>query len=464
MSKTFSTISPVDGSVVCTLPLSTIEEAKAIVNKSYEAQKKWRDTPVSERVNICRKFVEKFVEKREEIARELTMQMGRPIMWTPYEVDRTKDRADYMMSVAEECLKDIVVEDSKDFQRFIRREPLGVVFVIGAWNYPYLISVNCVIPALLAGNSVILKQASQTPLCAHRFAEAFKAAGLPDGVFEIIQIDHQVSDAIIRDPKIAFVNFTGSVSGGHSVCKSASDRFIAVGLELGGKDPAYVRSDVNLDHAVPNLVDGAFFNSGQCCCAIERIYVHESIYDKFVEMFVDEVKKYKLGNPLEPEVNLGPMVKTSAADTVRDHIKDALEKGAKALIDPNHFPANKDSTPYLAPQVLVNVNHSMKVMMDETFGPVIGIMKVKSDEEAVELMNDSPFGLTASIWTNDVDAAIKVGDKIETGTWFMNRCDYLDPALAWVGVKDSGRGCALSKLAYEHLTRPKSFHLRKIAK
>jgi len=462
MSKTFKVISPVDDSVVATLPLVDKEQMNVLLHKSAEAQKKWRQVTSKERVAICRKFVEKFQEKKDEIARELTMQMGRPLSQTPGEVRGTVERATYMINVAEECLADIKVEENDNFNKFIRREPLGVILVIAAWNYPYLISVNCVIPAILAGNSVILKQASQTPLCAVRFADAFKAAGLPDGVFEIVNMDHEVSDYAIRHPIVSFVNFTGSVGGGHSIQKSASDKFIATGLELGGKDPAYVRPDCDLDYAVEQLVDGSFFNSGQCCCAIERIYVHKDVYDVFVFKFVELTKQYRLGNPLDPNTNLGPMVKASAAELVRKQIKEAIDMGAKAWIDPSHFPADKVGTPYMAPQVLTNVNHKMTVMMDESFGPVIGIMCVENDEEAIKLMNDSPFGLTACIWTNDINAAISIGDRIDTGTWFMNRCDYLDPSLAWVGVKDSGRGCALSKLAYEHLTHPKSFHLKKL--
>jgi acyl-CoA reductase-like NAD-dependent aldehyde dehydrogenase len=264
----------------------------------------------------------------------------------------------------------------------------------------------------------------------------------------------------VRDEHLAFVAFTGSVGGGHAVQSAAASGFIGTGLELGGKDPAYVRADAGLAHAVENLVDGAFFNSGQSCCAIERIYVHQDIYQPFVDGFVELVKQYRLGNPLEADTSLGPMVRTAAADLVRGQIREALSRGARALVDPGHFPANTDGTPYLAPQVLVDVDHSMQVMSEESFGPVIGIMPVASDEQAIELMNDSRYGLTASIWTLDEDAALAIGDRVNTGTWFMNRCDYLDPALAWVGVKDSGRGCTLSAVGYEHLTRPKSFHLR----
>jgi acyl-CoA reductase-like NAD-dependent aldehyde dehydrogenase len=316
------------------------------------------------------------------------------------------------------------------------------------------------VPAILAGNSVILKVSAQTPLVAERYAAAFRAAGLPDGVFQYLHCSHADTAAMIGDARIGFVAFTGSVAGGHAVQQAASQRFIATGLELGGKDPAYVRADAPMQGTIENLVDGVYFNTGQSCCAVERIYIHQDVYDEFVAGFVALTKQYKLGNPLDPEITLGPMVRAAAAEFVRDQINEAVSKGAQALIDPVLFPANQEGGPYLAPQALINVDHSMRVMTEESFGPVIGLMKVRDDEEAIRLMNDSVYGLTASIWTSDVEAALRIGDRIETGTCYMNRCDYLDPALAWTGVKDSGRGCTLSQLGFEPFTRPKSFHLR----
>jgi acyl-CoA reductase-like NAD-dependent aldehyde dehydrogenase len=312
----------------------------------------------------------------------------------------------------------------------------------------------------MAGNAVVLKPSSQTPLCAERFAEAFAAAGLPEAVFQVLHADHGEVARSIGSEHVDFVAFTGSVPAGHAVQAAASRRFIATGLELGGKDPAYVRADADLAFAVENVVDGAFFNSGQSCCGIERIYVHSALFDDFVEGAVAAVSAYRLGDPTDPETNLGPMVRTAAAEYVRGQIEDAVAAGARALVDPVGFPADRAGTPYLAPQVLIDVDHGMSVMRDESFGPVVGIMKVADDGEAVRLMNDSVFGLTASIWTRDAEAARALGSRVETGTVFMNRCDYLDPALAWVGVKDSGRGCTLSRVGYESLTRPKSFHLR----
>lgn len=455
------TISPIDGSVYLERELAWGSGVDDALAKAAAAQQAWRRVPVAQRASICRAMAAWCVERTDTLADELTRQMGRPIAYTPFEIRRGfSERVSYMADIAESALADVTVEPQAGFRRFIRREPLGVVFVVAPWNYPWLTSVNAVVPALLAGNSVVLKMAQQTPLVAERYAQAFEAAGLPDHVFQFLHLDHEQVGRVIQDARIAYVAFTGSVAGGHAVQGAAAQRFIAAGLELGGKDPAYVRADAPVAAAVENLVDGAFFNSGQSCCGIERIYAHRDIYDDFVAGFVERTSAYRLGNPLDPETTLGPMVRTDAADTVRRQIHEAIDMGAKALIDSSRFPAAREGTPYLAPQVLVNVDHRMQIMSEETFGPAVGIMRVDDDEEAIRLMNDSRYGLTASVWTIDADAALHIGERIETGTWFMNRCDYLDPALAWTGVKDSGRGCTLSRLGLETFTRPKSFHLR----
>ena len=455
--KRQETITPVDGSVYVERVLATNAEIERALFMAEKAQKTWKQVRVADRAAILRRMAEWCVARADELATELTWQMGRPVSQTPGELKRGfHERALYMCDIAEEALKDLDVGKKDGFQRFIRREPLGVVLVIAPWNYPWLTSVNAVVPALLAGNSVILKMAAQTPLVAERYAEAFKAVGLPTGVFQFLHMDHAQVAGIIADPRIAFVAFTGSVPGGQAVQKAAAARFIGTGLELGGKDPAYVRPDADLNFAVENLVDGAYFNSGQSCCGIERIYVHKKIYQPFVDGFVQLTRQYRLGNPLEKETNLGPLVRTEAAENVRAQIKQAVKKGAKALLRLKDTP----KTPYLPPEVLIDVDHRMAVMTEESFGPVVGIQAVKDDDEAIGLMNDSRYGLTASIWTKDAEAALRIGERVDTGTWFMNRCDYLDPALAWTGVKDSGRGCTLSRLGLEAFTRPKSFHLR----
>src|SRR5438094_3887923 len=455
------TISPVDGSVCAEIELASRGDLDAMLERAVAAQRSWKNVSIDERAAICRRAVELMVGRAERIATELTWQMGRPLAQSPLEIRRGfQERAAYMIGVAEGALADIALEPKEGFRRFIRREPLGVVLVLAPWNYPYLASVNAVIPALMAGNSVILKISQQTPVVADRYAQAFRDAGLPPGVFEHLQASHDDVATMIGDGRIGFVSFTGSVEGGCAVQRAAARQFIATNLELGGKDPAYVRADAPLEATVANLVDGAYFNAGQSCCAVERSYVHHDVYAPFVERFVALTREYRLGNPLSPDTTLGPMVRTSAAEFVRSQIAEALAQGARGLIAPGEFPSDREGTPYLAPQVLVDVDHRMRVMTEETFGPLVGLMAVDDDDEAVALMNDSRYALTASIWTTDVEAAVRIGDRVDTGTWFLNRCDYLDPALAWTGVRDSGRGCTLSRLGLESFTRPKSFHLR----
>ncbi len=288
---------------------------------------------------------------------------------------------------------------------------------------------------------------------------AFVEAGVPDDVFQNIFLDHSTTSALIAAKSFDFVNFTGSVEGGRSIERAAAGTFTGLGLELGGKDPGYVMEDADLDAAVDTLMDGAMFNSGQCCCGIERIYVNEKLYDDFVEKAVAFASAYKLGNPLEQETSLGPMAHKRFAAEVRAQTAGAVAKGAKALVDPKLFPQD-DGGAYLAPQVLVDVDHSMKVMTEESFGPVVGIMKVRTDEEALALMNDCKYGLTVSLWTKNSERA-GIGNDLETGTVFMNRADYLDPALCWTGVKETGRGGSLSVIGFQNLTRPKSYHLKK---
>jgi acyl-CoA reductase-like NAD-dependent aldehyde dehydrogenase len=454
------TFSPIDNSLYIERRCATPSDIDEVLTRAVTAQQDWKQFSVAERAETLRRFCDIFESKQEEIALELCWQMGRPIRYAPSEVRGTLERARHMIDIAPAALADIDAGPRENFTRFIRREPLGVVLTIAAWNYPYLIAVNSVIPALMAGNAVVLKHSAQTPLCAERFEGCLRAAGLPHGVFQTLHMRHEETEKTIQDPRVDYVAFTGSVAGGRAVQQAAAQRFIGIGLELGGCDPAYVRHDANLAHAIENIVDGAYFNSGQSCCGLQRIYVHEQLYHAFVEGFVDLTRQYHLGNPLDPTTTLGPVVRPTAADTIRGQIKASVNAGATPILEESEFPASRTGTAYLAPQVLLDVDHSMSVMTQEIFGPVAGIMRVRSDDEAVALMNDTPFGLTAAIWTADESAALAIGNRIDTGTWFMNRCDYLDPALAWVGVKDSGRGATLSVVGYEHLTRPKSFHLR----
>ncbi|KAI8904053.1 Aldehyde/histidinol dehydrogenase [Gorgonomyces haynaldii] len=460
LSKQMQITSPIDNSIYKTYTLQSKETALRVVQNAHEAQLKWKRLTYKQRQEYVIRFVDHLINQKDEIALELSHTIGRPRKQNYNEIRGFEERARYLISIGEKSLSDFQVEDKPGFKRYIKREPLGVVLVISAWNYPYLITVNSVIPSLLSGNTVILKHAPQTFSVADRFKNAFELAGLPPDVFQTLTIDHDVAQAVIQHPFINHVQFTGSVRGGHQVNQLASVGFCSIGLELGGKDPAYVREDADPINAAENLIDGAMYNSGQSCCGIERIYVHEKQYDQFVQHCVKTVYGYKLGNPLEDDTNLGPVVNVHQASLIRQQIQEAVQQGAQQLIDLSKFPAARDGTAYVAPQILVNVNHQMRIMTEETFGPVVGIVKVSSDQEAIRLMNDSQYGLTCSIWTKDLEKAVEIGDQIETGTVFLNRCDYLDPALAWVGVKDSGRGVSLSKYGFDAVTRPKSYHLR----
>ncbi len=460
MKKVQQTKSPIDDSIYVERTYASPEDATQIIAKATEAHKIWRKLSVDKREAYCNKAVDAFIKNKAAIGEEITRQMGRPIRYSSGEVAGFEERARTMISVAKNKLADTPLDVKEGFERFIRRESLGVVFTVAPWNYPYLTAVNSIIPALMAGNTVILKHSAQTPLCAERLADAFAEAGLPEGVFQILHATHETVAGMIKNPDINYIAFTGSVAGGEAIEASASGLFKGVGLELGGKDPAYVRADADIPFSVENLVDGVYFNSGQSCCGVERIYVHKDVFEPFVAGFKKLVEGYVLGDPMDEKTTLGPMVKSSAAFFVREQISDAIDDGATALIDTSKFPMDVGDSPYLAPQVLINVNHSMRIMTQESFGPVVGIQAVESDEEALQLMNDSEYGLTASIWTKDKDKALAIADDLETGTCFMNRCDYLDPELAWVGVKNSGRGCTLSTMGYESLTRLKSFHLR----
>ena len=456
------TITPIDNSVYLERPLSTQNEIDDVIENSKKSFQLWKSTSIDDRIKIINKFIDNLIALKPEVSKEICWQIGRPISQCGNELRGFEERSRHMVEIAKESLRDIPATKNDEFDNYIYKSPLGVIFVMAPWNYPIITATNTIVPALLAGNTIVIKHSSQTPRCAELISQAFDNTGLPEGVFQFVHTDHQACEKIIADPRIAHVVFTGSVRGGQEVKKYIGTRFINVGLELGGKDPAYVRSDADINHAIENLVDGAMFNSGQSCCGIERIYVDQSIYKDFIDGFKTITEQYKLGDPSQEDTNLGPVVRLSAANFIRSQISEAEKQGAKRLIDESKFSIAKDDNCYIAPQVMIDVDHSMRFMMEETFGPAVGIMPVKDHHEAKQLMNDSPYGLTASIWTKDLDFAKEFGRDIETGTFFMNRCDYLDPALAWTGVKDTGVGCSLSVLAFDQFTRPQSFHMRKV--
>ena len=459
LTQTLKIITPIDGSLYYETPYADEKQINQALIQAKSARRYWASLSLEQRISYCQKFLTVFKQKEQNIAKEICWQMGRPQKQAVGEVTGVIERAEYMIACAKHALADVTIPNKAGVTRFIRKYPVGTVFVIAPWNFPFLTAINTIIPALLAGNTVILKHASQTAKCAEIFFDCFQQAGLPEGVFQYLHLTHNDATHLLHSNDIHFVALTGSVSAGKKIKSTLSQRFIGSSFELGGKDAAYVRHDANLDHAVENLLDGAMFNSGQSCCGIERIYVAQKLYVSFVEKFVDLAKQYQLGDPTQLRTTLGPVVTTKAARKIRAQIQQAVTEGASALIDASLFSKADPNSCYLAPQVLVNCDQTSNFMQEETFGPVVGILPVNSDEQAMQYINDSPYGLTGSVWTEDIERAIELGEQAEVGTWFMNRCDYLDPALAWTGVKETGYGVSLSELGYRQLTQVKSYHL-----
>ncbi|RAH82846.1 Aldedh-domain-containing protein [Aspergillus japonicus CBS 114.51] len=456
------TLSPSTNKVIFEHPGTSLEEAQKIVQASQDALRTYKKTTLAQRKEIVVKALDLIVADRDTLAAELTTQMGRPIAYTGKEIDTFRKRAEFLLNIADESLKNLPGTPESGFRRFVKKEPVGPVLISTAWNYPYLITVNALLPALLSGNTVILRPSPQTPIFGERLASYFVQAGLPDHVLQVIHCGSaDVLDEIAQLPQIKLISFVGSTLGGLRIREATARRLVPVNLELGGNDPAYVRPDADLASVAANIVDGAVFNSGQSCCAIERVYVHADVHDAFVEEVKKELAGYKVGDPHDQSTTTGPVVSSLAVKNIQSHITDALSKGAVDVTPANPTFQNLPSEGnYLAPTVLINATHDMQVMKHETFGPVLPIMKVSSDEEAVDLMNDSDYGLTASIWTKDIKRGEELIEDVEAGTVYLNRCDYPSPDLAWIGWKNSGLGFTLGPKAYDGFYKLKSFHIK----
>ena len=450
---------PFTGEAACTVPLADAAAVGQTLDRARAASRAFRESALADRKALCERAVQSMEAQGEHIARDITAMMGKPLGQARNEVRGMAERARYMMSIAEASLADVVLPAKQGFDRRIAREPVGVVLDLPAWNYPLLTAVNVVIPAVLAGNAVVLKHSPRTPLSGGHFARAFAAVGAPPNLVQALDCDHPTSEKMIGDLRIDYAVFTGSVFGGHRIAQAVSARFMNLGLELGGNDPAYVASDCDFDKTVESIVDGAIYNAGQSCCAVERVYVHRSIYSRFLEAAEAHVRAYVMGDPLDEKTTLGPMAQPNHPAKLEALVVDARGRGARVITGGKPVSVQGRGR-FFEASLLADVTHDMKLMKEESFGPLLPVAPVDSDEHALALMNDSELGLTASIWTRDADRANTLARRLECGSVYMNRCDAVDPALPWSGVKSSGVGHSLSALGFAPLTRPKALHFR----
>jgi len=452
---------PFTGDIACTVELADGAVIDRTLDQARAAARSFAHTTIDERIALCERAVAAMEADADAIAADVTRMMGKPLTQARNEIRGMAERARYMMSVAAASLADVVIAPKQGFDRRIRKEPLGVVLDLPAWNYPLLTAVNVVVPAVLAGNAVIVKHSPRSPLSGEHFARAFAAAGALPGVVQALHCDHPTSERIVGDPRIDHVVFTGSVYGGHRIAAAAAGRFIHVGLELGGNDPAYVAPDCDFEKTVDNVVDGAIYNAGQSCCAVERVYVHRSLYARFVDAAEALVRAYVLGDPKDAATTLGPVAQPDQPGKLTTLVADAKAKGA-SVVAGGAAAEVRGRGRFFQATLVRDAAQSTRLMREEAFGPILPVSPVDSDEEALAKMNDAELGLTASVWTSDPERAERMARRLEFGTVYMNRCDSVDPALPWIGAKSSGRGFSLSALGFDQLTRPTSLHFRKV--
>lgn len=449
---------PYNQKIVGEYPIDTLNTVATKIAQLKQAQLSWCQIPLRDRIEAVQAALSYFNEHRQEIALDISQQMGRPISQSPKEIDGLLERANYLCSIAEDTLTPQLLPEKKGYYRAIQRDPLGIVFIISAWNYPLLVTINSLIPSLIAGNTVLLKHSSQTPAIGHHFEKAFqKMAGITNLLQQVI-IDHAMTGRIIEQFDIHHVVFTGSVKGGQEILQNTAKKFMQPQLELGGKDAAYIDKSANIESSVASVIDGAMFNSGQSCCGIERAYVHQQIYEQFIQKSLEFLAEYQLGDPLVATTNFGPLISQSSAEAVDRQVQAAVQAGAKILAGGRI--RKIDAGFFYEPTLMIDVKQDMAIMQEENFAPILPIISVNSLEQAIDLVNDSTYGLTAAIYTQEPAQARIFADRVRVGTVFMNRCDYLDPALPWTGVKNSGCGSALSHLGFLSVTRAKALHFK----
>ena len=456
--KSVETINPFSGEVIKSYELEDMELINSKINESRKSFSKWRKLSVVERVALLTEALKYFKIHGDSIAQEITDQVGKPLQQSKNEINGFFERAEYLLSIAESTLKTEILPKKEGLDRRILHEPLGCVLILAAWNYPLMIAVNGVLTALLCGNTVVLKHALATLSIGGHFEKAFGRIAGYEGLVKNIVTDHDTLAEVISESAIDHVVFTGSVRGGHAVYQSVAKRFINCHLELGGKDAAYVAEDCDAVKAAEGLVDGAMYNAGQSCCGIERVYVHEAVYDNFVKKCIELMAEYKLCDPNSDDCDMGPLINAAAAEVMEAQINEAIALGAKLICGGKRRIIS--GATFFEPTLIKVVNQSSSLMQEENFGPILGLMKVSDDTRAIELINDSEYGLTSAIFTNNDELAESFANEMNTGTVFQNRCDYLDPALPWTGVKNSGKGSGLSKYGFYGLTRRKSINFR----
>jgi acyl-CoA reductase-like NAD-dependent aldehyde dehydrogenase len=451
-------VNPSTGAHLRDVPCDSPEEVAAKLERARAAQRRWRLKPVEERVREVGQALEYFRLRREHVARDVSREMGKPLCEARAEVETLLARSAHLLAAAPAALAEEPVEAPAGLVQRIRHEPLGLVLDVAAWNYPLIVPVNVVVPALLAGNAVVLKHSPKCPVAGEHYERALAPLSEPE-IFQHVVVPDAEAGALVSDARVDHVAFTGSVKTGRGVLARAGERGISAGLELGGKDPAYVAEDAELDFTVANVVEGACANAGQSCCAVERAYVHESLYAAFLERATLVLQAYRLGDALEETTTLGPLVDRAALAKVEEHVADALARGARLLCGGRRRAALPGW--FYEPTLLADVPAEALVMREETFGPVLPVRAVRDDDEALAAMNDSRYGLTASVWTRDEARVERFVRALECGTVFQNRCDFLAPGLPWTGWKESGLGSTLSRYGFLALTRRKSVHLRR---
>jgi acyl-CoA reductase-like NAD-dependent aldehyde dehydrogenase len=437
------------------------EDSRKSVQEKYTTLKsgqiKWAEISLDARLVCIQKFYDLLDSEKDKLAKILSLEVGKPLSQSYNELKGARTRIKFFLENSKKWLSEEWVVTEGGTKEKITYEPLGLIANISAWNYPYLVGVNVFIPALIAGNAVLYKPSEYSTLTGLEIENLLHKAGVPTDVFKAVTGAREAGQALLELPLDGYF-FTGSFKTGLAIAQQAAPKLVPFQMELGGKDPVYVMDDIaEIKSSAAGIADGAFYNNGQSCCSVERIYVHEKIYDEFVKEFTEEVKSYKIGNPLEEGIYIGPLSRKDQLEVLSSQIKDALDKGAKLVCGGKKISGKGY---YFEPAVLVNVNHNMSIMKDESFGPVIGIQKVSSDEEALKLMNDTEYGLTAAVYSKDKDRADQILRKLNTGSVYWNCCDRVSPYLPWSGRKNSGLGATLSYIGIRAFVKPKGYHLR----